>query len=344
MRALLTGGSGFLGGHLVDECVRRGDRVRVLVRPNSDLGHLRDVPGVEFALGDLGDSAALRAACQGVDVVYHLAARVQDFGTRRQFWTTNVTGTENLLAAAQGRAVPRFVYVSSPSAVMNGEHQFDTDERVGYPETFLNLYSETKAAAEQIVLGANSSQLTTCAIRPRGVWGPRDRTGFLPRLVARLAQGSLPDLSGPEPVYASLCYCRNAALACRLAAESDRVGGRAYFVADATGVDVWALIDRIAELFALAPPSRRVSPVLLAGMVGLAELLWRVPLLAARRPPPISRYGLTLLTRTSTYDTSAASRDFGYRPVVDFESGLAQLVAWVHEIGGVGELVRGVRR
>ncbi|SIQ81433.1 NAD-dependent epimerase/dehydratase family protein [Micromonospora avicenniae] len=343
MRALITGGSGFLGGHLVDECVRRGDQVRVLVRPTSDLGHLRTVPGIELVSGDLTDPASLHAATRGMDVVYHSAARVQDFGTRAQFWAANVTGTRNLLAAARSSGVPRFVHVSSPSAVMSGDPQIDIDESVRYPDRFLNLYSETKAVAEQIVLDANSRQLTTCAIRPRGIWGPRDRTGFLPRLLAKLHRGTLPDLSGPEPVHASLCHCHNAASACRLAAVSDRVGGRAYFVADAERIDVWALIARVAELFDLRPPTRRVPGPLLAGAVGLVELLWQVPPLARRRPPPVSRYGLALLTRTSTYDTRASSRDFGYRPGVDLETGLAQLKHWVEEIGGVAALAREAR-
>src|SRR5262249_9351061 len=144
--------------------------------------------------------------------------------------------------------------------------------------------SETKAAAERLVLAENSDHFTTCAIRPRGVWGPRDRTGFLPRLVAKLRRGTLPGPSGREPRDASLCYRPHAALACRLAADSDRVGGRAYFVADAEHVDVWALVARVAELFGASRPSRRIPPYLLDGAVGLIELLWRVPLLAGRRP------------------------------------------------------------
>ncbi|MEV6368959.1 NAD-dependent epimerase/dehydratase family protein [Micromonospora musae] len=342
MRALITGGSGFLGGHLVDECVRRGDQVRVLVRPTSDLSHLRTVPGLELVSGDLTDPASLRSAARGMDVIYHSAARVQDFGTRSQFWAANVTGTQHLLAAARSAGVPRFVHVSSPSAIMNGGDQVDIDESVGYPDQFLNLYSETKAVAEQLVLEANDGELTTCALRPRGIWGPRDRTGFLPRLLTRMQRGTLPDLSGPAPVFASLCHCRNAAAACRLAATSDRVGGRAYFIADAERLDVWALIARVAELFGLHPPTRRIPGPLLTGVVGLFELLWRVPLLA-RRPPPVSRYGIALLTRTATYDTTAANRDLGYRPEVSLETGLVQLRKWVEQIGGVAALARGAR-
>lgn len=336
-RVLVTGATGFLGGHLVEECARRGDRVRVLVRPGTGVGLVPAVPGIEVVRGDLTDPRSLPAAVRDVDVVLHAAARARDFGTRAQFWSANVTGTESLLVAARRAGVGRFVHVSSPSVVMSGEHQLDIDESTAYPAAFLNLYSASKAAAERAVLAANARDFITCALRPRGIWGPRDRAGAVPRLLVRLVRGTLPDLSGPEPVYASLCYCTNAARACRLAADSDRVGGRAYFVADAERSDVWALVARVAALFGAPPPRRRVHPTLLTAGVAVLDQLWRLPVLA-RRPPPISRYGLVLLTRSATYDTSAATRDFGYLPHVDQPTGLLRFKQWVDGIGGVEAL------
>jgi nucleoside-diphosphate-sugar epimerase len=343
MRALVTGASGFLGGHIVDECVRAGDQVRVLVRPSSDLGYLGTVPGIDLAFGDLRDEASLRDALRGVDVVYHSAARVTDFGSRSQFWHTNVAGTERLLQAARDNGVSRFVFVSSPSATMTGEDQFAIDESAPYPDRFLNLYSETKAEAEKRVLAANGPDFTTCALRPRGIWGPRDWHGFMPRLVAKMLDGRLPDLSGGRTVYASLCYCTNAAAACRLAAVSDRVGGKAYFVADAEASDVWALIAEVADLFGARPPTRRVPPVVRDALVNLVEAAWKIPYLAHRHSPPLSRYSVALLTRSSTYDTGAAERDFGYVPRIDQRTGLDLLKRWVDGIGGVDEFVRHAR-
>jgi len=340
VRALVTGASGFLGSHIVDECVRAGDAVRVLVRPFSDLSYLSTVPGLELAFGDLADEASLREATRGVDVIYHSAARVTDHGSRTQFWEANVAGTVRLLEAGRDNRVGRLVFVSSPSVTMNGEDQVNIDETYPYPDRFLNLYSETKAAAERVVLAANGPGFTTCALRPRGIWGPRDWHGFMPRLVAKMRAGKLPDLSGGRTVYASLCHCVNAASACRLAVQSDQVGGKAYFVADAEVSDVWAMITQVAELFDVRPPTRTVPPLVRDALVNTIEALWRLPYLAHRYSPPLSRYSLALLTRSSTYDTSAARRDFGYRPVIDQPTGLRQLKQWVDEIGGVDEFVR----
>jgi nucleoside-diphosphate-sugar epimerase len=340
MKALVTGASGFLGSHLVDACLAAGDEVRVLVRESANLSYLRTLPGVEFATGDLGDADALRRATQGVDVVYHSAARVTDIGTREQFWDANVAGTERLLHAARAGGVGRFVFVSSPSALMDGTDQLDLDESAPYPARFLNLYSETKATAEQRVLAADAPGFTTCAIRPRGVWGPRDRAGFMPRLIAAMRAGKLPDLSGGKTVYASLCYCTNAAQACLAAARSDRVGGKAYFVADAERTDVWAQLAEVAERFGGQPPTKRVSPWVRDALVGAVELVWRIPYLRANHTPPISRYSVALLTQSGTYDTSAATRDFGYRPVVSQEAGFQELERWIDEIGGIEEYAR----
>jgi nucleoside-diphosphate-sugar epimerase len=339
MKVLVTGASGFLGSHIVDECVRSGDDVRVLVRLSSDLSYLRTVPGIDFAFGNLTDESAVERATSGVDVVYHSAARVLDYGSRDQFWDANVVGTERLLEAARRNGASRFVFVSSPSAVMTGEDQFDIDESQPYPERYLNRYSETKAAAERLILAADSPGFTTCAIRPRGVWGPRDRHGFLPKLVAKMLAGKLPDLSGGRTVYTSLCYCQNAAQACLLAARSDRVGGKAYFVADGETTDVWALIAEVGRLFGAQPPTRTVSPAFRDVLVEAVELVWRLPFIAHRYSPPLSRYSAALLTRSTTYDTGAAARDFGYRPTVDQRTGLHALTRWVEQIGGVREFV-----
>ncbi|GFH39437.1 NAD-dependent epimerase/dehydratase family protein [Streptomyces pacificus] len=344
MKALVTGASGFLGGHIVDACVRAGDDVRVLVRPGSDLSHLRTVPGVEFAYGDLRDAAALRRATQGIDVVHHSAARVTDRGTRAQFHDENVAGTARLLSAARSAGARRLVFISSPSALMavRGGDRLDIAEDEPFPARHLNLYSETKAAAERLVLAADRTDFTTVALRPRAVWGPRDHSGFMPRLIAKMAAGSLPDLSGGRPVYASLCYCDNAADAAVRAARADGVGGRAYFIADEEPVEIWSTLALLAERFGATPPTRQVSATLLRALAFTADTIWKLPPLARHSSPPLSRYTLALLTRSATYDTSAARRDLA-SPVVDHDTGMARLEAWVDSIGGVGEFIRKVQ-
>lgn len=345
MKVLITGASGFLGSHIVDRCLAQGDSVRVLVREGSDLSYLKYLPQdqLDFVEGDLSDRsnlAVLHKAAENVDVVYHSAARVLDYGSRRDFYETNVRGTQRLVEAAKACGVKRFIFVGSPSACMDLKDQLDVDESYPFPKRFLNLYSETKAVAETFVLSSNTKDFITCSLRPRAVWGPRDKTGFLPRVVGAMAGGKLRDISGGKKVLASLCYCENAAEACILAAKSDRVGGKAYFVTDLEKIDVWQFSSVLAEIFGVPPVTRKLRPALVNALAGAADTLWKVPYLAHRVPPPISRYSVGLVTLSSTFDCGAAQRDFNYFPKVDQQTGLARLKEWVNQIGGVEEFTR----
>lgn len=324
----------------MDSCLKRGDTVKALVRPTSDLTYLRSLRKVQLVYGDLTSADSARVATRRVDAVYHSAARVTDYGSRRQFHEANVLGTKYLLDAARDNGAERFVFVSSPSVVADENDQVNIDESYAYPKTFVNLYSETKALGEQVVLGANAEGFVTCAIRPRAVWGPRDKTGWLPRIVAKLATGKMPDISGGKTVMASLCYCQNAAEACVLAARSDRVGGKAYFVTDSEQTDVWGFSSILCELFGVPPIRRRISPGKLRLIVALIEMVWKLPVLAHRISPPLSRYSVGLLTQTGTFNTNAAKQDFGYRPLVDQKTGLGDLKRWVESIGGTEAFIR----
>ncbi|QNG20518.1 NAD-dependent epimerase/dehydratase family protein [Rhodococcus triatomae] len=341
MKVLVTGASGFLGGALVRRIVADGEHeVHALVRPSSDLRDLRAegvLDAVTLVHGDLTDGASLRAAVQGMDVVVHSAARVDERGTRSQFVSENLDATVHLLDAARESGVGRFVYISSPSAVMeyDGGDLVNVDESVPYPARYLNLYSETKAAAERAVLAADAPGFVTCALRPRAIWGAGDRSGPVVRLLGRAAAGRLPDLSGGRAVQASLCHVDNAVDAVIRAWASDRVGGRAYFLADDEITDVWQFVGVLADRFGFDPPSRRPNPRVLAAAVTVLDAVWSLPPVARRWSPPLSRYVLALLGRTATFDTTAARRDFGYRPVVGRDEGLAAFGDWVDTQGGI---------
>ncbi|MFF2555795.1 NAD-dependent epimerase/dehydratase family protein [Nocardia sp. NPDC058058] len=346
-KALVTGASGFLGGAITRRLVREGGYdVAILVRPTSNLRDLADViDQVEVVHGDLTDHLSLERATKGVDVVFHSAARVDERGTRAQFVAENLTATQHLLDGARRNGAQRFVFISSPSALMDrdGGDQVNVDESVPYPTRFLNLYSETKAAAERAVLAANGAGFTTCALRPRAIWGAGDRSGPIVRLLSRAAAGSLPDLSYGKAVYASLCHVENIAEASVQAAASEKVGGKAYFVADAEQTNVWGFLGEVAVGLGYAAPSRQPNQRVLNAAVTILDAIWKVPYIATRWSPPLSRYAVALMTRTATYDTSAATTDFGYQPVVDRDAGLADFLAWLDAQGGVVTLTENLR-
>ncbi|MER6781078.1 MULTISPECIES: NAD-dependent epimerase/dehydratase family protein [unclassified Streptomyces] len=339
MNILITGATGFLGGHLADACLRDGHRVRALVRPGGDTARLSTLgPGIDLVPGDLADTASLARAAIGCDTVLHSAARVVDHGSRAQFEEANVAGTQRLLAAVRAAGATRFVFVSSPSALMHLREgdRLRIDESTPYPTRFFNHYCATKAAAERYVLAANTADFTTCALRPRGIWGPRDHAGFLPRMIASMREGRLPDLSGGKRVRVSLCHVDNAVDAClrAAAAPAERIGGKAYFIADREETDLWAFLTDVGSRLGCPPPRPRIPVTATRALAAAVETAWRLRPSAATGPP-LSRYTTALLTRSTTYDTAAARRDLGYDPPRTREDGVSGLLRWIHANGGV---------
>src|SRR5262245_54910957 len=181
MRALVTGGGGFLGGAVVRRLVARGDAVRSLSRgAYPALATL----GVEQCQADLADAGAVRRAAQGCDVVFHVAAKAGLAGRFADYHAANVLGTQNVLAACRACGVRALVFTSSPSVVFDGTDMEGVDESAPYPLHYHAHYPATKAQAERLVLAANGPELATVALRPHLIWGPGDNH-LVPRVLAR---------------------------------------------------------------------------------------------------------------------------------------------------------------
>ena len=191
MFALVTGASGCLGRHIVRQLLKRGHRVRALCRnpaagcvPIDGPDETDPHSSVEIVSGDVRNPADVDAAAGGVDTVLHAAGLAGMWGPWKSFHTTNVIGTQNVLAACRRHGIRRLVYTSSPSVVFTEADQCGDDESIPYARRWLCHYPRSKAQAERAVLAANGAGgLLTCAIRPHLVWGPGDRQ-LLPRVSA----------------------------------------------------------------------------------------------------------------------------------------------------------------
>ncbi|MBI4625447.1 MAG: NAD-dependent epimerase/dehydratase family protein [Verrucomicrobia bacterium] len=184
---LVTGGTGFLGRRLVERLLAEGRSVAVLGRsPAPDL----EQRGVRFIRASLDDPDAVRAACAGVETVFHVAAKVGVWGRYADFFRTNVLGTRALLAGCRAHGVRRLVYTSTPSVVYNGRDLAGADESLPLTTDCPSPYPLTKALAEREVLAANSPGLRTLALRPHLIWGIGD-PHLVPRVLARARAGRL---------------------------------------------------------------------------------------------------------------------------------------------------------
>ena len=320
MRALVTGGVGFLGSAIVRRLVERGDTVRVLARGEyPDLQQL----GVELVRGDVRDAAATAKACAGVDAVFHTAAKAGGWGAPREFEAINIQGTANVIAGCRAANVATLVHTSSPSVVHSGADIEGADESLPYGAHFTAHYPRTKALGEQLVRAAQG--VATLSLRPHFIWGPGDRH-LLPRLLARARAGKLRQV-GTRDVKTDTIYIDNCVDAHLLAAQQlqagAKLGGRVYFISDGDPVGVWTMANRMLAA-AGAPKAGRPIPAWLAYAVG-ATLEAAHFTLRLDREPLMTRFAASELSHAQWFDISAARRDLGYAPKVSIDEGLARL-------------------
>lgn len=331
MNALVTGGGGFLGRYIVEQLLARGDRVRSFGRGRyPDLAAL----GVEVVRGDIANRDAVSQACQGIDVVYHVAALpgiAMKWGPYEQ---ANIRGTEHIIAACRAHGVARLIYTSSPSVTFAGADQCGVDEQAPYDIDWMIAhrahYSRSKAIAEQAVLASNDGALRTCSLRPHLIWGPRDNH-LIPRLIARARAGRLRRV-GDGKSRVDTIYVENAAVAHLQAADalldaSSPVAGRAYFLSQNEPVNCWDWIDEILALVSLPPVRKTISRRSAERAGALLERIYR--LLALSGEPPMTRFLAAQLATSHWFDLSAARRDFGYAPAIPTAEGMQRLGAWL---------------
>ncbi len=324
MRALVTGGGGFVGLAVVRALVGRGDHVRTLAR-----GEYPEVLalGGEHVRGDVGDRDVVLRAVDGVDVVFHVAAKAGVWGRREDFVRANVEGTRNVVDACRVHGVERLVFTSSPSVVFAGLDQEGIDESAPYPSKFLADYPATKAEAEKLVLAASGPRLATVALRPHLVWGPGDNH-IVPRLVARARAQKLRKI-GDGHWKVDTTYIDNAADAHLSAADALAPGapcsGRAYFVSNGEPVPIGEMIDRIVAAAGAPAVTRSVSPAVAYAAGALTELVYRA--LGRVDEPLITRFVASELSTSHWFDLSAIRRDLGWTPRVSLAEGMARLAA-----------------
>lgn len=324
MKVLVTGaGSALLGGVAVT-LARRGDDVVCLQRRSVSLP---DDVHVTQVNGDLRDLDAVLAAAEGCDAIVHGAARVGVVGSWADFHSVNVEGTGHLLHAAHRLGAGRFVYVSTPSVAHTGESIVGTGADPAATGRKGAFYAESKAIAEQMVLGENSERMAVVAIRPHLVWGPGD-TQLVGRIVERAKAGRLV-MVGSGSALVDTTYLDNAVSAHVAALDALSVGarcaGRAYVVANGEPRTVHELVEGICKAAGVAFEPRHVPARVARGVGSVVERLW--PRFRDGEPP-ITRFVAEQLGTAHWFDPRPARDDLGWEPTVSLDEGFERLAAW----------------
>lgn len=327
VKALVTGGGGFLGQRIVELLAERGDEVRFFARGDYPNARRCGALGIR---GDLREPAAVRRAVDGVDAVFHVAAKTDIWGQEREYRSINVDGTRNVLDAMRETGVPRLVFTSTPSVVGYATDVENGPQELPHAARHRNHYPATKAEAERMVCAANGPALATVALRPHLVIGPNDEK-LMPRVIQRAAAGTLP-VVGDGRNRVDLTYIDNAAWAHLDAADAIRdfrcaPAGKAYFVSNDEPVVLWDWLGRVFEEMKIRPPAWRVSLGTANAIGGLMELAWSI--LPLRGEPRMTRFLAAGLARSHWYDMDPARRDLGYRVRVNMDEATQRTVAWL---------------
>ncbi len=322
MNVLITGGGGFIGLDLVKALLKREVQVKSLSRnPQPILEEL----GVQHLVADLRNREAVFEACEGVDAVFHIAAKVGLWGSYRDFYTINVEGTQNIVNACRIQGVKYLIYTSSASVVFDGQSIEGGQETLPYPKRPLSHYTATKAMAEQCIIEANSATLKTLSLRPHIVWGPGD-TQIIPEIISRAAKGVLRQI-GPNVHRIDTTFVKNYTIAQLAALKQLRRakinGGEAYFISDGKPILVWDFVNAILQAYNIAPLEKKISKRTAMFSARLLEAVHKF--LPARHEPRLTVFTVHELCSSHWFNISKARQELLYQPQIGFKQGLIKL-------------------
>jgi len=327
VRALITGATGFTGGHLARALAAGGDTVSALVRVEGPASTALKDAGVRLAIGDLRDRTALANATDGVDVVYHIAALYRQAGLAAEVYrAVNATAVGDLVEAAARGGARRVVHCSTVGVHGDVEHPPANEEAPLKPA---DIYQETKLEGERAARAAGSKTgIEVTIVRPSGIYGPGDRR--LLRLFRGVARQRWVTLGSGE-IYYHLTFIDDLVDGFRLCGVHPAAANRTYILAGGEVTTLNELVGLVAEGAGVAAPAWHL-PVWPFWMLGAACE-------AVCRPfglePPIHRRRVDFFTKSRAFDITRARTEIGYAPRVGLRDGIRRTLDWYREHGWI---------
>ncbi|PIN18425.1 C-3 sterol dehydrogenase/3-beta-hydroxysteroid dehydrogenase [Handroanthus impetiginosus] len=345
-RCVVTGGRGFAARHLVVMLIKHGVfSVRVAdlaptikldgYEENGVLGEALKCGRAEYVSADLRDKSQVLKACQGAEVVFHMAAPDSSINNYQLQYSVNVQGTKNVIDACIELKVKRLIYTSSPSVVHDGVHGIlNGDESLPYASEPNDSYSATKAEAEALVIRANGlNELLTCCIRPSTVFGPGDKL-FVPSLVAAARAGKAKFIIGDGNNMNDFTYVENVAHAhiCAervLASEkvvAEKAAGQAYFITNMEPMKFWQFTSLILEGLGYERPKIKIPISVLMPIARMVELIYKILAPYGMKLPQLTPSRIRIMSCSRTFNCSKAKDRLGYTPIVSLQEGVRRTI------------------
>ncbi|KAL3791782.1 hypothetical protein ACHAWO_005702 [Cyclotella atomus] len=350
---IVTGGTGFVGCRLVEMLVERGAKKVIsfdVVPPPPDAWKH---PNIEWRVGDITDKKAVDEllSTPQVGCVWHNAAAVGPYHPRDLYFKVNYEGTLNIIDSAKKHGINKIVFSSSPSTRFTGEDVdgLTEDEMPKLPlGRYMQTYAETKALGEMAISNACTNEFMTVAVAPHQVYGPRDNL-FLPNLMEAALSGKLRIFGSGEN---RICfthvdnYCHGLIIAEKALYPNSPALGKFYIVTDGTThpegnqyLNFWRILDEaVIGMGAKSLWSKAHLPKgLLLVVAFFCDLMGKMFGVTFK----LNTFSVIVLTMHRWFDISAAEKDLGFKPIIDFREGWDETIVWFREnwlpTNGVGK-------
>jgi len=302
---------------------------------NGTLGEALRSGRAQYVSADLRDKSQVLKACQGAEVVFHMAAPDSSINNYELHYSVNVKGTKNVIDACIEHKVKRLIYTSSPSVVFDGIHGIiNGDESLPYPTKHVDTYSATKAEGEALIIKSNGiNGLLTCCIRPSSLFGPGDKL-LVPSLVSAARAGKSKFIIGDGNNMYDFTYVENVAHAhiCAeraLASEgkvSEKAAGEAYFITNMEPIKFWEFVSLVLEGLGYERPRIKIPVFVIMPIACLVERIYKLLAPYGMKVPQITPSRIRLISCSRTFDCSKANDQLGYTPIVSFQEGLRRTI------------------
>ncbi|GJU94422.1 3-beta hydroxysteroid-dehydrogenase/ decarboxylase-like protein isoform X1 [Tanacetum coccineum] len=343
---VVTGGRGFAARHLVEMLIRYeiysvriadlGPEIKLETHEEKgSLGQALRIGRAHYVSMDLRDQSQVEKACEGAEVVFHMAAPDSSINNYKLHHSVNVQGTKNVIDACTKLNVKRLIYTSSPSVVFDGVHGiYNGEESMPYPSKHNDSYSETKAEGEALVIKVNGvNGLLTCCIRPSSIFGPGDKL-LVPSLVAAARAGKSKFIIGDGTNMYDFTYVENVAHA-HICAEralasdgsaSKRAAGEAYFITNMEPIQFWEFMSLILVGLGYERPRIKIPASVMMPIARMVERVYTILAPYGMKVPQLTPSRIRLLTCYRTFNSAKANDRLGYSPIVPLQEGLKRTI------------------
>lgn len=326
MRILLTGGTGFLGQHIIEDLKYKYEEI-IFIGRNELIGKSLESENVKFVKADITNYQEIEPLFNKIDVVIHSAAKSSPWGDYKDFYSNNVLATKNVIEISLKHKVKRLIHVSTPSIYFNGENKEMIKENDQIPKVSVNNYSSTKKEAEDLLLNySENKNLSFIGLRPRGIFGERD-SSIIPRILNLAETGKVPLIDSGEAII-DMTYVKNVVHAIDLSINAkDEALNQFYNITNDEPMKVKELMDTLFKLININVKYKKIN---YKTLYFISYILEKISLMT-KNEPKLTRYSVGLIAKTQTLSIEKSKINLGYEPKYSIKEGIKRYSEWKNQ-------------